>query len=85
MPEGPVKTDLAGELAAFRVRHPSVTAVDAIFADLCCITRGKRLPMHQAERLFDPGIGFAGSTFLPVPVEQDLSDSLRLVYSSFGG
>lgn len=64
MPEGRVKADLAGELAAFRERHPSVAAVDAIFADLCCITRGKRLPMDQAERLFDPGIGFAGSSFL---------------------
>lgn len=64
MPEGRGKIDAAAELAAFRERHPDITAVDAIFADLCCVTHGKRLPMDQAERLYDPGLGFAGSSFL---------------------
>jgi len=64
MPEGRGKIAVAGELAAFRERHPEIGAVDAIFADLSCIIRGKRLPMDQAEKLYDPGVGFAGSSFL---------------------
>jgi glutamine synthetase len=59
------RTDAAAhELAAFRERHPEIVAVDAIFADLCCIFRGKRCPIDEAAKLYDPGLAIAGSSVL---------------------
>jgi glutamine synthetase len=52
------------ELAAFRERHPEIAAVDAIFADVCGIFRGKRCPIDAAAKLYDPGLAIAGSAVL---------------------
>jgi len=52
------------ELDAFRTAHPDVGAVDAIFADLAGVVRGKRLPVADLDKLFSAGMTLPGSAFL---------------------
>lgn len=52
------------EVAAFLRNHPEIRAVDAIFADLCGVVRGKRCPIDQIDKIFDPGLAFPGSAHL---------------------
>jgi len=52
------------EVAAFLRDHPETRALDAIFADLCGIVRGKRYPIDEADKIFAEGLGFPGSAML---------------------
>ncbi len=52
------------EVEAFLKANPKVGAVDAIFADLSGVVRGKRYPAAQLGKLFDTGVAFPGSVFL---------------------
>ena len=52
------------ELAAFLEARPVIKTVDAIFADLSGVVRGKRHPVDQAEKLFTSGGTLPGSVFL---------------------
>lgn len=52
------------EAAAFLEAHPGIGSVDAIFADLCGVIRGKRHPIDEIDKIYDEGLAFPGSTFL---------------------
>ncbi len=54
----------SSEAAAFLAAHPEVTSVDAIFADLSGVVRGKRFPTTQLETLLSQGLAFPASIFL---------------------
>lgn len=64
MPEGSIKPAPADEVSAFLERHPEVTTVDAVFPDLCCVFRGKRYPVAELAKLYDPGVALPGSSLL---------------------
>lgn len=52
------------EVAAFLSDNPEVRAVDAIFADLSGVVRGKRYPIDDIDKIFEEGLAFPGSAFL---------------------
>jgi glutamine synthetase len=54
----------AREAAKFLAAHPGTTAVDAIFADLSGIVRGKRYPIDHLGKLLGDGLAFPSSVFL---------------------
>lgn len=45
-----------GELARFLSDHPGVTQVDAFLADMNGVPRGKRFPVHEAEKIWRGGV-----------------------------
>ncbi|MEX0922947.1 MAG: glutamine synthetase family protein [Rhodovibrionaceae bacterium] len=55
---------LPPEVADFRKRHPEIESVDAIYPDLSGVTRGKRYPVGQLDKIFTSGLNFPGSVFL---------------------
>jgi glutamine synthetase len=55
---------LPKEAADFLKAHPETTAIDAVFADLSGVVRGKRYPVAQIGKLFGEGVAFPGSVFL---------------------
>jgi glutamine synthetase len=55
---------LPKEAADFLEAHPGTTTIDAVFADLSGVVRGKRYPIAQIGKLFGEGIAFPGSVFL---------------------
>ena len=60
------KVNLAtiAEFKSFCSNNPNIKYIDAILTDLSGITRGKRLPILDAHKLFSSGIQFCYSTFL---------------------
>lgn len=52
------------EAAAFRKAHPDAATVDAIFADLSGVVRGKRYPIDQLGKILSDGLAFPASVFL---------------------
>ncbi len=54
---------LAEEVQSFLSAHPGTQAVDAIFADLSGVIRGKRYPIEQIDKVTG-GLAFPGSAFL---------------------
>lgn len=54
----------AREAAKFIAAHPGTRAVDAIFADLSGVVRGKRYPIDHLAKLLDDGLAFPASVFL---------------------
>ena len=52
------------EVADFLRQHPETRAVDAIFADLSGVVRGKRYPIDDLDKIFTHGLAFPGSAFL---------------------
>ncbi|MFQ5773921.1 MAG: glutamine synthetase family protein [Kiloniellaceae bacterium] len=52
------------EAAEFLAAHPGTAAVDAIFADLSGVVRGKRYPIEQLGKLLTDGLAFPASVFL---------------------
>ena len=55
---------LPKEAAKFLAAHPETTSVDALFADLSGVVRGKRYPIDQLGKLLKDGLAFPGSVFL---------------------
>ena len=49
---------------AFVAAHPEIEFVDAIFADLCGIIRGKRYPIEDLHKIMMKGITIPASVFL---------------------
>lgn len=60
----PANQDLPEEAAAFIAAHPDVEAIDAFYADLCGISRGKRYPRAHLGKLMRDGLATPGSVFL---------------------
>ena len=54
----------ARDAAKFLAAHPDTAAVDAIFADLSGVVRGKRYPVDQLSKLLGDGLAFPASVFL---------------------
>ncbi len=52
-----------GELAAFLKDNPKVQYLDCVFADLCGMIRGKRVPRADLESVFTAGIGIPFSIY----------------------
>ncbi|HEY4115290.1 MAG TPA: glutamine synthetase family protein, partial [Rhizomicrobium sp.] len=52
------------EFAAFTAKHPNVALMDAVVVDLCGTIRGKRLPVGEADKLFDCGLQLPHSIYL---------------------
>jgi len=52
------------DVAKFLAAHPDLVHVDAIFADLSGVVRGKRYPIAQLEKIMTDGLAFPGSVFL---------------------
>ena len=55
---------LPKEAVDFLERHPETASVDAIFADLSGIVRGKRYPIEHLGQLFQGGMALPASVFL---------------------
>ncbi len=55
---------LPKEAADFLRRHPETASVDAIFADLSGIVRGKRHPIEHLGKLYAGGMALPASVFL---------------------
>lgn len=51
------------ELAELRASQPDVRFIDVLLADLCGITRGKRIAIHETPALYDGGFLLPGSMF----------------------
>jgi glutamine synthetase len=59
------KSDSPAEpAAAFLARHPGTEGLDAVFADLSGVVRGKRYPIDQLSKILSQGLAFPGSVFL---------------------
>jgi glutamine synthetase len=54
----------ADPAAAFLARHPGTEGLDAVFADLSGVVRGKRYPIDQLSKILSSGLAFPGSVFL---------------------
>jgi glutamine synthetase len=54
----------AREAAKFLAAYPGTGAVDAIFADLSGVVRGKRYPIDHLAKLLGDGLAFPASVFL---------------------
>ena len=52
------------EAARFLAAHPGLVTLDAIFADLSGVVRGKRYPIAQLEKIMTEGLAFPASVFL---------------------
>ncbi|MBV9569906.1 MAG: glutamine synthetase, partial [Alphaproteobacteria bacterium] len=52
------------EFETFAGRTPELQFVDAVVADLCGTLRGKRLPVHEARKIFDSGVQLPHSIYL---------------------
>jgi glutamine synthetase len=63
-PDAEAPADREPEVAAFQRAHPDVETVDAIFADLSGVIRGKRYPIADLPKLYRDGIALPGSAFL---------------------
>jgi glutamine synthetase len=63
-PKSKAATKAARDVAAFLAAHPGLTNVDAIFADLSGVVRGKRYPIAQLEKIMTDGLAFPASVFL---------------------
>ena len=55
---------LPREAASFLAAHPETVAVDAIFADLSGVVRGKRYPVDHLGKLMTAGVAAPASVFL---------------------
>jgi len=62
MPKSPQPPHLTA--ASFLADHPQTRFVDAIFADLCGVIRGKRYPIDALQTLLTKGVTIPASTFL---------------------
>jgi len=80
-PEDPPATPAAlAEFRAFLAAHPDIVHVDALFFDLCCVVRGKRYPVSDAEDLFEKGMQIPESIAL-LDVTGDCNDPLGRGFS----
>src|SRR5258708_1946702 len=62
---GPAFVEQArSEFEALVARYPGLEVVDAVIVDICGAMRGKRLPMAEAERLFESGMQLPKSVYL---------------------
>ena len=52
------------ELSDYLSRYPDTKYLDVYYCDLSCVIRGKRYPIHQAEKVFTTGMMTPGSCFL---------------------
>ena len=52
------------EVAKFLAAHPGLVYVDASFADLSGVVRGKRYPIAQLDKIMTDGLAFPASVFL---------------------
>ncbi|ANO53065.1 hypothetical protein BA177_07180 [Woeseia oceani] len=53
-----------GDLEQFLEEHPGVDAIDAVFPDMCGISRGKRLTVEHARQLFAGGLQIPASMLM---------------------
>jgi glutamine synthetase len=58
------RSALCEEAARFLEAHPETRYVDAIYADLCGVIRGKRYPAAELGKLARKGLAFPGAVFL---------------------
>jgi glutamine synthetase len=56
IPESDVHAGSAADVAAWLAAHKDIASVQAAVCDLNGILRGKRIPVHQAERVLDGSI-----------------------------
>ncbi|MBV8800353.1 MAG: glutamine synthetase [Alphaproteobacteria bacterium] len=52
------------EFEALAAEHPDIQSVDAVVVDLCGTLRGKRLPIHEAYKIFESGLQLPHSIYL---------------------
>src|ERR1700761_6722562 len=52
------------EFEAFRAANPDIQYIDAVLADVIGVLRGKRMPVHEAEKLFETGMQIPHSIYL---------------------
>jgi len=62
MPKPPAK--LPREARRLLAAHPDLSAIDAVFADLSGVVRGKRYPIAHLGKLMSDGLAFPASVFL---------------------
>ena len=55
-PRGIAKENDLAEFERFLKRHPKTQFVDAFISDLCSTIRGKRLPIHEAAKIWQSGV-----------------------------
>lgn len=58
------RVKLPQEAADFLAAHPDTVSVDAIFADLSGVVRGKRYPIEYLSKIFDGSMALPASVFL---------------------
>lgn len=83
--DGVTETPTAGESALdefrrFLAGHPDTVHVDGLFFDLCCVVRGKRYPVADAESLFVKGMQIPESIAV-LDVTGDCNDPLGRGFS----
>ncbi|KAA5605845.1 glutamine synthetase [Roseospira marina] len=71
---------MSSEFEAFVAGHPDIAYVDGLFFDLCCVVRGKRYPIGDAETLFAEGMQIPESIAL-LDVTGDCNDPLGRGFS----
>lgn len=57
-------SELLREVETFVAAHPDIKAVEALFADLSGVVRGKRYPIEDLRKLARDGLTFPASVFL---------------------
>ncbi|MBB4266359.1 glutamine synthetase family protein [Roseospira visakhapatnamensis] len=81
-PSDSLSTDesLLAEVRTFLAAHPDTVYVDGLFFDLCCVVRGKRYPVADADDLFVKGMQIPESIAL-LDVTGDCNDPLGRGFS----
>ena len=54
----------SSELQNLRVKHPQIQYLDAFISDVTGYIRGKRIPIDEAEKIFDVGLQLPESSLL---------------------
>ncbi len=76
----PDKSGLPAAAAAYLRAHPELARIDALYADLCGVVRGKRFPAADYGKLMTQGLNTPGSVFL-LDVNGESHDPLGLGFS----
>src|ERR1700759_5339905 len=67
------------EFEAFRAANPDIQYIDAVLADWIGVLRGKRMPVHEAEKLFETGMQIPHSIYL-MDANGEMTDPLGRGY-----
>lgn len=73
--KGTLQVQGGRKLSEFLTNYPEVSQIDAVFFDINCIPRGKRLPRDHAFKLFNGGLTLPRSLFV-VDILGEISNTL---------